>query len=344
MDNSQFYIVLVVLIAGFAAVFYFMRRNSSLPQQDNEALRVMTEWMKEIKQGTDATRDSVQKSIEESSKGMNERLDNAARVIATFTKELGGVSQIGPDIRRLTETLASPKLRGNFGEEMLQNLLSQVLPPSAYEIQHKFKSGDTVDAIIKINGKMLCIDSKFSMENYRLYQQAKENEPADNLKKAFFKDIKNRVAEIHKKYILPQEETFDFALMYIPSEGVYMEVVNDQEIMDASRSKKVFFVGPNTFYMTLQTFLISLKGQQINQAAHKILNMIAGIKQESTRFSDQLRIVGGHIQKSSSAYSTAVQDFGRLQTNIDNASQLELAGETAEEIEKAKTTNNQLIQ
>src|SRR5690606_10467956 len=115
MDNSQLFIILGVIIAGFAALFYFIRAQQAHRPDDSEALRVMTEWMKEIKQGTEVTKESVQKSIDQASRGMNERLDNAARVIASFTKELGGVSQIGPDIRRLTETLASPKLRGNFG-------------------------------------------------------------------------------------------------------------------------------------------------------------------------------------------------------------------------------------
>jgi len=317
-------LILIAVVAGFAGLAFLQFRKKDEPKKDDETLKVMMEWMKDIKQGTEITRVGMQKSIDETNKAINERLDNAGRVIAALTKELGSIGQVGPDIRRLTETLASPKLRGNFGEEMLHNLLSQVLPPSAFEIQHKFKTGETVDAVVFVGEKKLCIDSKFSMENYRLYQQAKEPEVAENLKKAFFKDIKNRITEIYKKYILPQEGTFDFAMMYIPSEGVYLEVAGDQEVMDNARSKKIIFVGPNTLYLTLQTFLISLRGQKINEAANNILNMIAGIKQESERFTESLRLVGGHMQKATSAYDKSLQDYNRLKTNIDNASSLEL--------------------
>jgi len=217
-------IALIVLAVGLLlAIFALLRKKP----EDNGSLKVMMEWMKEIKQGTESTREGMQKSIDETNRAISERLDNAGRVISALTKELGGISQVGPDIRRLTETLASPKLRGNFGEEMLENMLSQALPKSGFEIQHKFRNGEIVDAVIYVGDKILSIDSKFSMENFRLYKEATTDEATEALKKTFLKDIKKRVDEIHKKYILPQEHTFDFALMYIPSEGVFSEVLDD---------------------------------------------------------------------------------------------------------------------
>src|SRR3989344_2379029 len=155
-------LTVIILVAGFGITAYFLTRR---PKAD-QGMQVMMEWMKEIKQGTEQTREGMQKSIDQTNKAINERLDNAGRVISALTKELGGISQVGPDIRRLTETLASPKLRGNFGEEMLENMLSQALPKSGYEIQHKFKNGEVVDAVIYVGEKILPIDSKFSMENF----------------------------------------------------------------------------------------------------------------------------------------------------------------------------------
>jgi DNA recombination protein RmuC len=112
-----------------------------------------------------------------------------------------------------------------------------VLPKSSYQAQYKFKNGEVVDIIVRVGEKILPIDSKFSMENFRLYKEAKEDEAAENLKKAFLKDIKKRVDEIHKKYILPQEGTFDFALMYIPSEGVFSEALEDVTTITYAREK-----------------------------------------------------------------------------------------------------------
>lgn len=310
--------------------FLIQLKKSAQKPVDDQNLKVMMEWMKEIKSGTEATRESMQKSIDETNKAINERLDNAGRVIAALTKELGGISQVGPDIRRLTETLASPKLRGSFGEEMLENMLSQALPKSGYDIQYKFKNGEVVDAIIRVADKLLPIDSKFSMENFRLYKEAKTDEAAEGLKKAFLKDVKKRVDEIHKKYILPQEDTFDFALMYIPSEGVFSEVLDDVATLTYARDKKVYCVSPNTLYHHLQIILLSLRGQKINQAAQAILAMIAGIKQESDKFGRNLEVLGNHIKNAGNTMGTVSNDFAKLKSSISNASGLKLEQSSAE--------------
>lgn len=326
MQTTILYILLALLLAGFGLLFYFvinLKKVAEKPQED-QALKVMMEWMKEIKQSSEATREGMQKSMHETNKAINERLDNAGRVIAQLTKELGGISQVGPDIRRLTETLASPKLRGNFGEEMLENMLSQALPKNGYDIQHKFKNGEVVDAIIFVGEKILPIDSKFSMENFRLFKEAKTDDSAEGLKKAFLKDVKKRVDEIHKKYILPQENTFDFALMYIPSEGVFSEVLDDTTTLAYAREKKVYFVSPNTLYHHLQIILLSLRGQKINEAAQQILAMISGIKQESDKFGRNLEILGNHIKNAGNTMGTVSNDFSKLRSSIQNASSLKL--------------------
>ncbi len=326
MQTTILYLLIVLLLTGFGVLSFFLftlKKQSEKPT-DDQSLKIMMEWMKEIKQGTDSTRDGVQKSINETNKAINERLDNAGRVIAQLTKELGGISQVGPDIRRLTETLASPKLRGNFGEEMLENMLSQALPKSGFEIQHKFKNGEVVDAIIYVGEKILPIDSKFSMENFRLYKEATTEEAAEALKKTFLKDVKKRIDEIHKKYILPQENTFDFALMYIPSEGVFSEVLDDGNTLTYGRDKKVYFVSPNTLYHHLQIILLSLRGQKVNQAAQQILAMISGIKQESDKFGRNLEVLGNHIKNAGNTMGTVTNDFAKLKTSITNASSLKL--------------------
>ncbi|MDZ4243674.1 MAG: DNA recombination protein RmuC [Candidatus Doudnabacteria bacterium] len=322
-------LTIIILVAGFGITAYFLMRR---PKTD-QGMQVMMEWMKEIKQGTEQTREGMQKSIDQTNKAINERLDNAGRVISALTKELGGISQVGPDIRRLTETLASPKLRGNFGEEILENMLSQALPKSGFAIQYKFNNGEAVDAIIYVGEKILPIDSKFSMENFRLYKEATTDEAREALKKTFLKDVKKRVDEIHKKYILPQENTFDFALMYIPSEGVFSEVLDDIGTLTYGREKKVYFVSPNTLYHHLQIILLSLRGQKVNEAAQQILAMIAGIKQESDKFGRNLDVLGSHIKNAGNTMGTVVNDFSKLKTSISNAATLQLreTRETAEE-------------
>jgi DNA recombination protein RmuC len=327
MTNQAIYLIIGVLVVGFGIVIYFLTRKTA-PVNDSEALKVMTEWMKEIKSGTDQTREGMQKSLDQTNKAINERLDNAGRVIAALTKELGGVTQIGPDIRRLTETLTSPKLRGNFGEEILENLLTDVFPKEFCRFQHRFKNGEVVDAAIVVGNLLLPIDSKFSMENYRLYKEAKTDESAEVLKKAFLKDVKKRIDEIHKKYILPQEGTFDYALMFIPSEGVYMEVAQDLETSAYSRGKKVIIVGPNTLNVTLRAFLVSLRGQQISKAAQQVLAMINGIKQESDKFNKVLDTMANHVKNTNNSMGTVMDSYAKLKNQISNAANLQLDEKT----------------
>ncbi len=325
---NQTNILLIVVVAGFAVMAYLMLNRKEAPKEDSDTLKVMMEWMKEIKQGTESSKQLTDQNIKELNKNISERLDNAGRVIAGLTKELGGVSQIGPDLRRLSETLASPKMRGNFGEEVLENMLSQVFPKEFTTYQYRFKNGEVVDAIVKIGQQLLPIDSKFSMENYRLYKEAKTDESIEEQKKLFLKDVKKRVDEIHKKYILPQENTYDFALMFIPSEGIYMEVADDLPTCSYARDKKVVMVGPNTLYLTLQTFLVSLRGQQINKAAQQVLAMINGIKQESDKFNKTLDTLANHVKNTNNTMGTAIDGYSKLKGQIANASNLELEVES----------------
>ena len=342
--NSVFYIIIALLVAGFGVLLYMllaMKKAAEKPA-DNESLKVMMEWMRDIKTGTEATKDSMEKSISATNKDINERLDNAAKVIGALQGKLGEMSQIGPDIRRLSEVLASPKARGNFGEEMLENMLSQVLNKNSYKSQYKFKNGEVVDMAVFVGDKILPVDSKFSMENFRLYKEANEQDAADNLRKAFLRDIRKRIDEIHKKYILPQENTFDFALMYIPSEGVFHEALEDMPTVEYARVKKVYMVSPNTLYHHLQIILIALRGQQVNEVAEKLLHMVSGIQQESDKFGKNLGVLNNHIKNAGNTMGTVTNDFAKLQSSISNAATLQM--EQAEVTELAAEEVKNLIE
>lgn len=342
MNTQIVYALIGLIVIGFAGIFWLILKAGKRPQED-EALKVMMEWMKEIKSGTEATRESMQNNLFQTNKAINERLDAAARAVGELKKEMGSLSQIGPDIRRLTETMSSPKLRGNYGEEILENMLTDVFPKEFCKFQYRFKNGETVDAALLIGEQLLPIDSKFSMENYRLYKQAQTDEAGEKLRKEFLKDVKKRIDEIHKKYILPQEGTFDYAIMFIPSEGVYMEVAGDPDIQVYGRNKKVVIVGPNTLNVTLRAVLVSLKGQQIGKAAQKVLTMISGIKQESDKFGRTLDVLTNHMKNASNAMGTVNDGYSKLRTQISNTANLQLDGDSASELVIAEHKSDKLI-
>ncbi len=342
--NSSIYIILTIVVAGFGLLFYLLidlKRKTEKPI-DSEPLKLMMEWMKDIKADIALDREMTQKNIHETNRQINDRLTEAAKVIGGLQGKLGEMSQIGPDIRRLSEVLASPKARGNFGEEMLENMLSQVLNKNSYKAQHKFKNGEIVDMAVFVGDKILSIDSKFSMENFRLYKEAKEDDAAENSKRAFLRDVKKRVDEIHKKYILPQENTFDFALMYIPSEGVFHEALEDVGLIEYSRTKKVYLVSPNTLYHHLQIILIALRGQQVNEIAEKLVHMVSGIQQESNKFGKNLGVLANHIKNAGNTMGTVAIDFEKLATSINNAAthQMEQAEVAELQAEETKSLIN----
>jgi DNA recombination protein RmuC len=330
MDQNN--LILILIVIGFAVMLYLQTRKKEEVKKDDEALKVMMEWMKEIKQGTETSKQNTEQNIKDLNKAINERLDNAGKVIAALSKELGGVSQIGPDIRRLTETLTSPKLRGNFGEEILENLLTDVFPKELCKFQYRFKNGEVVDAVLMIGEILIPIDSKFSMENYRLYKEAKTDDAAESLKKTFLKDVKRRIDEIHRKYILPQEGTLDYAFMFIPSEGVYMEFADDLDAQAYARSKKVVVVGPNTLNINLRAILVSLRGQQIGKAAQQVLAAINGIRQESDKFGRTLDTMANHVKNTNNSMTTIIEGYVKLRNQIINASNLQLEEEKTQEI------------
>ncbi len=324
--NPILYIIFGLLVVGVVVLVVMLLglKKRLEDSRDSESIKVMSDWMREMKHDMEGSRTAMDKNIAETNKQINERLDNAAKVIGDLRQRLGTVDQIGPDIRRLAETLASPKLRGNFGEEMLERMLEQILPTSSFQTQYKFKNGETVDAMVRFGDNILPIDSKFSMENFRLHKEAQDEKLSDDYRKLFFKDVKKRIDEIHKKYILPQEGTFDFALMYVPSAGVYQEIIIDSDIIEYARGKAVIPVGPNDLFIYLRNIVVSLRGQQVNEVAKEILAMITGIRQESDKFGKNLDVLATHVKNVNNTMGVVSNDFTKLKTSIGNAASLQL--------------------
>ena len=220
--------------------------------------------------------------------------------------------------------------RGGLGEEVLASMLEQFFPQSEFALQYRFQSGDVVDAIVKIQGKILTIDSKFSMENYRDFLNAEAEDAREAARKAFARDIKKRIDEIHKKYILPQEGTFDFAMMYVPSESVFYEIINDQGITDYAREKRVYVCSPNSFMYYLQIIMLSLRGQKINEAANQIMGLISAIRQDSDKFGRNLEIVSRHITNAKNANDLVNNDFVQLKGKIEQVAGLRIENTASE--------------
>ncbi len=276
----------------------------------------------------------VTQQLQKSTGDLNTRLDNAARVVSEVSKGLGGLSEatkkvfdVGRDIASLQEILRSPKLRGGLGELFLGDLLAQILPPAHFTLQHRFKSGEAVDAVIRLGSGLVPVDAKFPLENFkRLIEVATEDERRA-AKRKFIADVKKHVDAIAGKYILPDEGTFDFALMYIPAENVYYELIIKDEAIDTDRgllsysfAKRVIPVSPNSFYAYLQTILLGLKGMHVEERAQEILKGLARLSGDFDRFRTDFELVGKHLTNMKTKYDDADKRLEKFDDRLKSMS------------------------
>ena len=265
--------------------------------------------------------------LQQTQQSLGERLDNAAKVVGSVQKSLGGLEEanrriyeVGKDIASLQEILRAPKLRGGLGEFLLENLLAQVLPPDHFSTQYGFRSGEKADAVIKLGNSLVPVDAKFPLENFKRALQAESDEERARAKKQFTADVKKHIDAIAQKYILPDEGTYDFALMYIPAENVYYEtIIKDESTAEKSLSeyalsKRVIPVSPGCFYAYLQAIVLGLKGMKVEERAKEIIRYIGRLQGDFTRFRDEFELVGKHLGHAQSSYQSAdkrIEQFGQ---------------------------------
>ena len=264
-------------------------------------------------------------TLQESHKIIGQNLSSATNVFGNVKEQLGRLEEtnkqiyaVGRDISSLQELLRAPKFRGQMGETLLENLLSQVLPKDHYQMQYRFKSGDAVDAVIRLGERLVCIDAKFSLENFQKMLDANDEQEKNIHRKKFIQDVKNRIDEIGSKYIIPVENTYDFALMYIPAENVYYEVVIKEDIFSYSMQKKVIPVSPNTFYAYLQVICLGLKGLKIEENAKAILKNLSTLGVEINKFKDDFDILGSHLSDAKKKYDDSQKHLDKFSDRLSN--------------------------
>ncbi|MEK6714905.1 MAG: DNA recombination protein RmuC [Candidatus Omnitrophota bacterium] len=305
------FMVLIVMLNSFSRSL--SREVSLLSQQFNTQLK-----------------DNIQ-AILDTHKTVGERIDNVTNVITKVHTSLGELNQasamifgVGKDISSLQQLLRAPKFRGEFAETMLENLLAQVLPRDYFHLQHKFRNGEIVDAVVMLGENIVPVDAKFPLENFkRMLEVATDTEKALS-RKSFVRDVKNRIDEIASKYILPDEKTYDFALMYIPAENVYYEtIIKETEIMPYSVSKKVIPVSPNTFYAYLQVICLGLKGMQIEKNAKEVMANLSRLHVDIDRFKENFDLVGVHLSNAKKIYDEAQVRLGKFSDKLISTTQVE---------------------
>ena len=265
--------------------------------------------------------------LSQTQQNLGERLDNAARVVGSVQRSLGGLEEanrkiyeVGKDIASLQEILRAPKLRGGLGEFLLEDLLGQILPAQHFSMQYGFRSGEKVDAVVKLGDSLVPVDAKFPLENFKRILETTGDEERTRAKRQFISDVKKHVDAIAAKYILPDEGTFDFALMYIPAENVYYETIikddapEDRSLSQYALGKHVIPVSPNSFYAYLQAIVLGLKGMKIEDRAKEIVAYLSRLQGDFQKFRDEFTLLGKHLGHAQASFQNAdrrLEQFGQ---------------------------------
>jgi len=321
MEQIIFFILIAILI-GIGVVIFLLakRRNSS----QSEAMIMLQQQMNHLVQVLDT-------KLSESTKTVQSQFNQSAEIIRNVTEKLTRLDEtnrqvvnFAEQLRQLQDILRNPKQRGVLGEYYLETVLKNVLPPGTYQMQYTFSNGDVVDAVIFLKKRVIPIDSKFTLENYNRLIEAIDPAEKKKYKSLFIADLKTRIDET-AKYIRPEENTMDFAFMFIPSEAVYYDllinkvgIITDEtsNLIYYAGKKKVIIVSPTSFLAYLQTVLQGLRNQKISEEAREIIKQIEKLGKHLLAFSVYMKRLGEHLGTAVSSYNKAGKEFEKIDKDI----------------------------
>jgi DNA recombination protein RmuC len=295
-------VVLFVLLILIAVVAWLALRVSRTNQPDNEQIANLAGKL-----------DAIQKQVDSNLQSMTSQVGVFGEVKETLGKVAAAtnrVAELGEDITKLQTILQSGLKRGGFGEILLGNLLAQVLPEKHFRMQYTFRDNQRVDAAILLGERILPIDSKFPLQGF-------DGEGVS--KSSFVRNVKSRIDET-AKYIRPVEGTFEFAMMYIPAENIYYEIISNGDLFNYAMERRVIPVSPNSFYAYLQVVVFGLHGMQIEENARLILERISSLGIALNNVQDVYEKLGTSITGTQTKYSELGKKLGKFADHFEGLS------------------------
>jgi DNA recombination protein RmuC len=258
-------------------------------------------------------------------KAVSEQLQASTQMLGSIHQQLGEVQQAGHELsvaaKQIEDVLGGAKTRGTLGEVALDRILADTLPRASYETQFRFSTGEVVDAVVRLSDRLLPIDSKFPLDGYRRLL-----EQGEDCRKDFANAVRGHADSIAKKYILPGEETLDIALMFVPSEGVYYELLRSADakgtpLDEYCRTRCVVPVSPSTLFAHLKIIFLGLQGIQIEENAKRLLASLSGLKKQMDTFGDVYEKLGTHLRNAQQSYSDADRKLDRARNSLEELTQ-----------------------
>lgn len=362
MNESGYLFGGIVVVIGIGLWLFLKQRFSRsevYEKEIEERFRSLDQSMRQdmhqfqqlLSQNLHQLQTTLDKRLHDNTERLDKRLENAGRSYVDVQKQLVEVTkmnqailEVTKDVASLQDILKAPKIRGGFGELMLNDLLTQMLPPDHFEIQHTFKSGETVDALIMLKGGYISVDSKFPLENFKRLIALPDGSERQAARRQFLSDVKKHVDAIAAKYIVPSEGTIDLALMYIPAENVYYETIikeeSDSGLYEYFNQKHVVPVSPNSFYAYLKTVMYGLQGMRIEKRAKEMFVELERLSREFGKFREEFEVLGKHIGNTSKKYEETEKRLLRLDEQFDRT---KLTGSSGQGVVLAPSTTETLL-
>jgi len=338
--NQETIVMLIIMLIGFSILGYIilsLKKNTAkdqsylmLQNQLNSLNELVDKKMsgstEQMQNQFDLLNKTVDTKLGTSAEMMQNQMFQSQKTIRQITEKLGELDNTNKQVVDFTEQLKglqdilrNPKQRGVLGEYYLENVLQNVLPPQHFETQYKFSDGSIVDAVVFVKEKIIPIDSKFSLENYERMINANGEDERKQFTTAVKNDIKKRIDET-AKYILPKENTLDFAFMFIPSEAIYYDIlinkIGNDDLVEYAFKKKVMIASPTTFLAYLQTVMQGLRALQIEKSAEGIRKNVAKLSTHLGKFDEGYNKLGKNLSTVITTYNTGYNHFKQIDKDI----------------------------
>ena len=340
-------IILLIIIVGFS-LLYFKKKDKDntsqelLIQLNNSLRQEIQEIRKEVGENSEKSRQEIEKKLTDINKGiyayqenskedMQKQFASSNKVIKEVTSELEKIKGTNEQVlgfanqmKTLEKILSNQKQRGILGEIQLENLLSNVLPPELFSMQYSFSNGEQVDAIVKVGEYIIPIDAKFSLDNYNKMIESSNKDDITYLEKQFKSDIKERIDET-AKYIRPNENTTDYAYMFVPADGLYQDLLNSRvgtlkinykDLVYYAYSKKVMIVSPMSLFPMLQITVKALHNLKVEKSIHDILNNIGKLSNHLNSYQDSHNRLGKSLSTAFNHYNDTTKEFGKIDKDV----------------------------
>lgn len=332
MQTALLFILVIVLIAIIVLLVYLLT-NLAGTRRDMASqggiVSNLSQQLDSLRSAQELLGQSLNQNLQTSQQNLTAFLTGSGKTLGDLKQQLGNIEgqsrqmiQLSADLRGLQNILQSPKLRGLMGEYSLENLLKAALPAEHYQLQYGFRSGRKVDALIKLADYAVPVDAKFPLESFQKMSEAASDDERAKLRRQFLNDVTKHIDKIADSYILPDEGTLDFALMYIPAENVYYETIIRQnedktDLSDYARSRKVIAVSPNLLYVYLMTVVMGLHGMAIEKQAETIRTNLQRLNADWNAFADDWKVLGNHLRNAGNKFDDGQKRLDRFALQLE---------------------------